>query len=187
MQAVAAPSARGLLMLDIDDVLCLSQPYGGFHVRNAFYSPSRAPHDLWERLFHPEAVAALQELMRECRPLVVITSSWLSILDREHFIEVFRKTGLGEVADSLHESWDAPQNFGVSRRDAIAAWLVVHHRGEPLLILDDLLSGESLVESAWAEAGHQILCEVGRGFHQGLLAEATRALQTPYQRDGRQP
>jgi len=171
---------RGILLLDIDDVLCLSQPFGGYQARGALWRPSEAPRDIWEKLFHPPAVAALQQLMQECAPEVVLTTSWLCIMDRQHFVEVFQRTGLGAVAESLHAQWDAPANLGESRHSAILKWLEANHRGEPLLVLDDTLSGESLVESIWDAAGHQVLCEVDRGFHAGLLPAAMKALRTPY-------
>lgn len=179
MQA-SETSPRGLLLLDIDDVLCLSNPYGVYHARGALSRPDDEPNDIWKTLFQAESVGALQELMTQCRPHVVLTSSWLEIFDRQHFVEVFERTSLGAVADNLHIHWDAPADLGVSRQVAIARWLEAHHQGEPLLILDDLRSGESLVESEWDAAGHQILCEADRGFHRGLLPDAMRALQTPY-------
>ncbi|KAA9176464.1 hypothetical protein F3K36_11535 [Delftia sp. BR1] len=173
---------RGLLLLDIDDVLCLSKPFGGYHARSALWRPDDEPEskDIWKKLFDREAVVALQELMTECRPSVVLTSSWLEIMERQQFVEVFKRTGLAAVAEALHPDWDAPAGLGVSRQTAIARWLEAHHQGEPLLILDDLRSGESLVESEWDAAGHQILCEVDRGFHRGLLPDAIRALRTSY-------
>jgi hypothetical protein len=171
---------RGLLLLDIDDVLCLSNPFGVYHARGALSRPNDEPKDIWKKLFHADAVGALQELMTQCRPNVVLTSSWLEVFDRQQFVEVFKLTSLGAVAEALHPHWDAPADLGVSRQVAIARWLEAHHQGEPLLILDDLRSGESLVESEWDAAGHQILCEVDQGFHQGLLPAAIRALRTPY-------
>jgi len=171
---------RGLLLLDIDDVLCQSQPFGGYHALGALWRPSEEPKDIWEKLFHPPAVAALQHLMRECAPQVVLTTSWLCIMDRQHLVEVFQRTGLSAVAESLHAQWAAPQDLGVSRHGAISKWLEGNHRGEPLLILDDTLSGESLIDSVWDAGGHQLLCEVDIGFHAGLLPAAIKALRTPY-------
>lgn len=173
-------SPRGVLLLDIDDVLCLSNPFGVYNARGALSRPDDEPNDIWKTLFQPEAVGALQELMAQCRPNVVLTSSWLEIMERKQFVEVFKRTGLEAVADNLHIHWDAPADLGVSRQAAISMWLEAHHHGEPLLILDDLRSGESLVESEWDAAGHQILCEVDRGLHRGLLPAAIRALRTPY-------
>lgn len=185
MQAVdvaaqGAPSQQGVLILDLDDTLCLSNPYGGYQARSALWRPAEEPKDIWEKLFSRDAVEALRELMLATRPRVALSTSWLAIMDRQHFVEVFNRTGLGVVAESFHEHWDIPQNLGVSRRDAIARWLEAHHSTEPLLILDDPASGESLIESVWDAAGHQILCEVDRGFHAGLLPKAIQALQTPY-------
>jgi HAD domain in Swiss Army Knife RNA repair proteins len=179
-EAHGVSSQQGSLILDLDDTLCLSNPYGGYHARAALLRPAEAPRDIWVKLFHRAAVDALQELMAVARPKVALSTSWLAIMDRPHFVEVFRRTGLGALAESFHEHWDIQQNLGVSRHDAISAWLEAHHRGEPLLILDDPTSGESLIESVWDAAGHQILCEVDRGFHAGLLPKAIEALRTPY-------
>lgn len=171
---------RGLLLLDIDDVLCLSNPRGGYRARSALLRPKDETRDFWKQLFDVEAVRALQELMMECQPQVVLTTSWLAFMEREHFVEVFKLTGLDAVAEALHRYWNAPADLGVSRHAAISRWLEAHHRGEPLLILDDTLSGESLIESEWDAAGHQILCDAGRGFNRELLPTAIRALRTPY-------
>lgn len=179
MQAIES-AQRGLLLLDIDDVLCLSNEFAGYHARGALWRPADEPADFWKKLFDADAVQALHELMLECSPQVVVTSSWLTLMDRPHFVKVFERTGLEALAASLHEHWAAPAGLGVSRHDAISTWLKANHHGEPLLILDDLQSGESLVESEWDAAGHQILCEVGRGFHAGLLPQAMKALRTPY-------
>ena len=182
MRSDASMIVAPTLLLDIDDVLCLSAPYGGRHAQRAVHQPERAPADLWQKLFHTEAVQALNELMEECQPRVVITSSWLSILDRPHFIEIFKKTGLEQVAVLLHEHWDAPRDLGVSRHDAIDNWLKQHHCGEPFLILDDFQSGESLVDCMWHEAGNVVLCHVDGGFNRGLLTVAKRALQNPFRK-----
>lgn len=172
---------RGLLLLDIDNVLCLANSSAGYRARAALSRPDDKD-EIWKTLFDREAVRALHELMIECRPQVVLTSSWLEMMERQHLIEVFKRTGLGAVAEALHPHWDAPAELGVSRHAAISRWLEAHHRGEPLLILDDLQSGESLLESEWEAAGHQILCAVDRGFHRALLPTAIRALRTPYVR-----
>lgn len=174
------PAPRGLLLLDIDDVLCLSQPFAVYHARAALWRAADEPANIWETLFNPKSVAALGELMQVCRPQVVITSSWLGVLDRQHFAEVFQRTGLAVVADALHKNWKAAPSPEGSRHEAISRWLEDNHRGEPLLILDDVMSGEGLIDSEWHAAGHQILCEIDRGFHSGLLPTAIQALRTPY-------
>jgi len=171
------------LMLDLDDVLCINAQYGGTHAHLAAYRPSQASSDLYHRVFEAGAVAALNQLMVEFRPQVVMTTSWLSLLpDRGHFVDLFNRTGLPLVAQALHDNWDAPTNRGESRLAAIDRWLGLHHAGQPLLILDDEESGSSLVGSSHHRAGRVILCEVNRGFHVGLLDAARIALRTPYRK-----
>jgi hypothetical protein len=180
MQTATHVPRRPVLFVDIDDVLCLNEPFGCVHVRNALRSPSDAPPDLWRRLFHHESVQALNSLLEEFRPQVVITSSWLSLLDRDDFIRLFKATGVEQLAGNFHQFWDAPTNYGTSRLDAIENWLQAHHMGEPILIIDDHASGESLVDSFHHQAGRALLCEPGRGFDSTLLAAAAQALKTPY-------
>lgn len=182
MQTATNASHRPVLFVDIDDVLCLNEPFGCIHVRNALRSRTDAPPDLWARLFRAESVQALNSLLAEFNPKVVITSSWLSLLDRDDFIHVFQATGIEKLSSNFHEFWDAPTNYGTSRLDAIENWLQAHHAGEPILILDDPESGESLVDSFHHQAGRALLCEPGCGFNPTLLAAAARALRTPYSR-----
>lgn len=174
------PETNSLLFCDLDDVLCLGQPYGCAQARNSLLRPATAPHDLWSKLFEREAVQALKTLFDEFNPQVVITSSWLSLLDREHFIEVFDKTGLSCVAVNLHQHWDAPTDYGKSRLEAIDRWLDAHHDGEAVLILDDTASGESLIGSFHHESGRALLCQPNQGFHAGMLDAARLALRSPY-------
>jgi len=182
MQSVNTAPLRPLLFCDLDDVLCLNKPFGVTHVRDALYRPAEAPPYLWRLLFSNEAFSALIELLKAHEPQVVITSSWLSLLDRHHFVEVFTRTGLELLATNLHDHWDAPTKYGESRLEAIDAWLEAHHVGEPVLILDDYASGESLIDSFHHEAGRALLCRAGKGFHSGMLADANSALQTRYSR-----
>jgi len=99
---------RPTLFLDADDVLCPNTPFGGLHVQRALARPHEAPSDLFERLFSTEAVDVLNQLLEEFSPRVVLTTSWLSMLDRPHFIEVFNRCRLPRVATALHAHWDAP-------------------------------------------------------------------------------
>ena len=163
---------RPLVFLDIDDVLCLSDPYGGYDV----FSTEQQPLDLWERLWHPPAVQTLLAIVEEHHPRIVITSSWLRLMNREGFIDAFRRTGLAAIADALHESWEAPQLSGATRLSAIEAWLHAQYRGEPLVVLDDALSGTGLRGSRLEKAGCVILCETGEGLHAGHLGAIRKAL-----------
>jgi len=57
--------------LDIDDVICLDQPYG----YGLLAKPP--PRDLWQKLVHGPAVQALQQVMGAHEPWGVVTSDWL--------------------------------------------------------------------------------------------------------------
>lgn len=174
------PALRPLLFCELDDVLCTGRLYGCVHARNALIQPESAPSDLWTALFEAEAVEALNILLDEFNPWTVITSSWLSLLDREHFIQVFKRTGLARLADNLHTHWDAPAVRGRSRLEAIDTWLEAHQTCEAILILDDVSSGESLIGSFHEESGRALLCEPGQVFHVGMLDAARHALRRPY-------
>jgi len=174
-------SVRPVLFLDLDDTLCLNTPYGGVHAQHVVRVPDSAPSDFYECLFAPGAVAVMNTLLEEFQPSIVLTTSWLALLQREHFIEIFCRTGLRKVANALHAHWDAPGNRGTSRAEAIDAWLARYHEeGQPILILDDVSSGESLIGSFHASCGRAVLCEVDQGLNDGHLSLARRALRRPY-------
>ncbi|MGQ3003468.1 MAG: HAD domain-containing protein [Hydrogenophaga sp.] len=165
-------SSRPLLFLDLDDVLCLNAPYGGYDV---IVEPH--PEDLWEKLFTQGAVDTLLAAIEEHRPRVVLTTSWLRMLDRSGFEKVFQATGLRQLSQCFHEHWDAPQNRGETRLAAIERWLLNHHRDEPFVVLDDTLSGTGLAGSRIDLMGCLVLCDVNVGLHTGHVEALRRALQ----------
>lgn len=175
-QKTSSTNLRPLLFLDFDDVICLNNPYGGFDVAMA---SKELPDDLWAKLWHAPAVSALLEVIDINKPRVVVTSSWLQFLDHAGVLKLLEITGLGEVAQSLHHVWEAPQTRGQSRHDAIMQWLSQHHVGEPFLILDDFLSGTGLVGSKFESDGRIVLCEIDVGFTVAHIEKANRALTTP--------
>jgi hypothetical protein len=177
------PPIPSILFFDIDDVLCLNQPKGCLQAYCSLNRPDFTPANLWENLFSVEAVNALKTLLEDCQPRVVVTSTWLSLMDKQQLQDVFRKTGLTLLADSFHSKWDAPTNRDQSRLDAIEAWLEAHHIDEAILIVDDFNSGPSIEDSFHHECGRALLCEPGRGFHAGMLPAARRALRRPYSRE----
>lgn len=164
-----------LIFLDFDDVICINNPYGGYDVIAA--ANGSAPADLWERLWHPPATAALKLIFDEFAPEVVITSSWLRFFDREGIVSLLGRTGLGYVAESLHVAWEAPQNRGCTRLDAIESWLANNHAGQAFVVLDDSLSGTGLRGSRLDRAGCLVLSEVGVGLGEGQLAAVRKALK----------
>ena len=161
------------MFLDFDDVLCLNEPYGG---HDLYRARADWPADLFEKLWHPPAVQALLQVVDEYAPQVVITTSWLRLLEREGFVELFQRTGLSALADALHEAWDAPQDFGRTRHQAIERWLFAHYESQPLLILDDEFSGTGLLGSKLHKAGCVVLCKADVGLHAGHLPAVRAAL-----------
>jgi len=165
-------TGRPLLFLDFDDVLCLQKPYGGHDL----FRENQRPADLWERLWHPPAAQTLLSIVEEHRPQIVITTSWLRLMERSGFIALFQRTGLDVIADLLHDAWDAPQDRGCTRYQAIEKWLCARYEGQPLVVLDDELSGTGLLGSKLDKAGCVVLCRAGVGLHAGHLPAARSAL-----------
>lgn len=171
---------RPIIFLDIDDVLCPNQLYGSSHVFDALYNPERASTELYEGLFSRESIYVLNQLVAEFKPAVVLTTSWLLLLQQHHFLALFNRSGLSCVASSLHDCWGAFGNLGDSRLQVIDDWLVQHHSGEPILVLDDVNSGQSLIDSFLVESGRAVLCEEGSCLKLEHLPVAREALRRPY-------
>jgi hypothetical protein len=151
-------------MLDLDDVICLNAPYGGYDV-----TLKPRPADLFDLLFEASCVAALRAVDAVHKPKYVITSSWLRFFDRNAIASVFRRCGLNFIVDSLHDAWEAPQNAHETRASAIQRWLKDHHEGEPFVILDDTMSGTGLASSK-ALSNHLVLCEANKGLGPAHIA-----------------
>ena len=164
-------SHRTLIFLDLDDVLCLNAPYGGYDV-----AVEPRPKDLWEKLFSQEAADILLDVVRDYHPRIILTTSWLKLLDRVGFEAIFRATGLGLLADCLHDQWEAPQDRGMSRLQAIERWLETYHAGEAFVVLDDHLSGTGLADSRIAKEQRLVLCEVAVGLRKAHVDMIRRAL-----------
>lgn len=169
-------SSRPVIFLDFDEVIVLNRPgeFGGFDVISA-----NPPPELWSRLFHAPATQVLVEALTEHDALVVITTSWLRFMLLDAFEMLFKKTGLEVLRDNLHDAWDAPQNRGETRAQAIDRWLAAHHRGEPYVILDDELSGTGLRRSVHDRRGRLVLCNENIGLHRGHMALIRTALTRP--------
>lgn len=116
------------------------------------------------------------EDIREHRPRIVLTTSWVRLLQRSRLEKLFLVCGLGAVVECLHEECEAPQKSGESRLRAIERWLEQHHRGERYVVLDDHLSGTELEGSHIDRAGRLVLCDVGVGLKPSHLDRINRAL-----------
>jgi hypothetical protein len=163
---------RPILFLDIDDVLCVNAPYGGYDM-----AMKNKPDDLWEKLFAEEPKRVLMDVLERFDPAVVMTTSWLMFLEREAFAAVFDKTGLSALSMRFHEQWEAPWTRDRTRCDAIDGWLARHHRGEPYAILDDNISGTGLMASDHDLMERVVWCEPDIGLTRVQLPALERALQ----------
>lgn len=121
----------------------------------------------------------LLTIVIESQPHVIVTTSWLRLMDKDGFLSLFQRTGLGAVADALHARWEAPQNSLPTRLHAIEQWLNANYKGESLVVLDDSVSGTGLRGSRLEKAGCVVLCEGGVGLHAGHLPAIRKALHPP--------
>ena len=165
---------RPVLLLDLDDCVCLNSPYGGYDAALALSnqgkgaggpSPS-SDADLWERLFDAKACAYLRRLHDEFVPLYVLSTSWWWILDDDKLREVLVRTGLGFVADNLHVDSATPKGVRPDLRwTEISNWLEVHPEfADRWVVLDDELSGTGLdVGQPDERLAFIVLCKEGQG------------------------
>lgn len=138
--------------------MCLNNPYGCYDIAQKTW-----PDDLLSRLWHRPALDVLEPLIAEFKPWVVITSSWLRLMQLRDIEALFRTSGVAWLADALHPEGEALPERGQHRLDAIETWLAKHHRVEPYVILDDSLSGTGLSGSRHADAGRLVMCDVNVG------------------------
>lgn len=165
---------RPILLADLDDVLCLNQPYGAYDVAQKTW-----PDDLVSRLWHAPAIEVLEPLVIEYHPHLVVTSSWLRLMTLESIAALFRLTGVPWLADALHPEGEALQARGKTRLDAIDVWLATHWSKQPYAILDDALSGTGLAGSRHDHAGRLVMCEVDKGLQPEHVERIKWALATP--------
>jgi hypothetical protein len=137
-----------IVFLDIDDVLCLNNPYGGSDALDALQGRHAEPDRVLREIFAMQAKRALETLHSQMdgKLRYVISSSWRRAFSREQIERIFTTAGLGFVVASLDDKWETPRQLWPSERiDEIQAWLRQYHRGEPFVVLDDEYSGGSLV------------------------------------------
>lgn len=161
-----------ILFLDFDDVLCLNNPLGGYDVLEALgeVQHGRKTIDdlsaIWETLFDATAKTFLEEIHKEFQPSYVLSTSWTRFMNRDALVAVLRQTGLGFVADHLHEDWETVKGPRYLRRDEIRFWLAKHPEfKERWVAVDDTDSGTGLHPRHISEYEGQfvVLCEVDVG------------------------
>ena len=177
-----------LVLLDVDDVLCMSSPYGGFDVIDVVAGRHTNPEAVYRSVFVARARDALK-LVHDAfggELRYVISSTWREVFDRSQLSEVFLRSSLGFVADQLHDDarWRTPVKLRRAKRvDEIAQWLAQHHDGEPFVIIDDTFSGPSLVpaltDSTHPFFGRVVLCEENVGLTQEHVEVIVQTLRRP--------
>lgn len=174
--------ARPVVFLDIDDVLCVHRTLNTRQVLAALAGDETVDAaEVWQQIFHAAARENLRQLHDEFEPMYVVSSSWTMHLTREQLCETFRQTSLGFVAESLHEFWCTPRDDDSYRLVEIEAWLDSHALLTPVpyLVIDDLVSGQSLRDSHLEEMC--VLCDAWVGFTHPKLRSAQKILRSQVQ------
>lgn len=160
-----------VLFLDLDDVLCLNNPFGGYDVLEHLQevrTGHKTEADLqpvWNQLFDDAAKAHLAKVHGEFAPIYVMSTSWSRFCDRPLLESILRSTSLTFVAENLHEDWETQKAPGQTRAEQVRSWLDRHPEFEShWVVIDDEASGSGL-SSGWfaADRPFVVLCEVGIG------------------------
>ncbi|MCU4120365.1 HAD domain-containing protein [Variovorax sp. N23] len=163
--------------MDIDDVLCLNAPYGGYDAAAALAAerPTKrsaavaTSANIWDSLFEAAACGHLRRINDEFCPLYVLTTSWWQALGEKRLREALARGGLQWVVDSLHPDAATPKIRGrTNRRAEIQAWLAAHPEfANRFVVIDDELSGTGLDLELQSEHGPFIvLCKESRGLRE---------------------
>jgi hypothetical protein len=185
--ATAEDEGLPIVFLDIDDVLCLNNPYGGFDALEAVKGRHADPDTVLREIFAAEPKRVLESVHKEMGGQLryVISSTWRQAFSREQMERVFRTAAVGFVAVGLHEKWETPSRlWRTDRIEEIESWLHQYHRGEPFVVLDDDYSGTSLTgideEFKHPLAARVVLCPVGVGLTVEHLPIILDALRRPF-------
>lgn len=176
------------LLLDLDEVLCVGQPYAAGALLKAFEAGEDLDQNLLDLLFSPTARNVLLHVQAQMprRIRYVISSSWREHFNREQLELIFRSAGLAFVADNLHDgaAWRCYQAwFQPDRQVDIEYWIEKFHHGEPFVILDDRHSGGSLCFNKHFPDSHLfgrvVLCKPGVGLTMDHADDILAALGRP--------
>jgi hypothetical protein len=183
----AGEAGLPIVFLDIDDVLCLNDPYGGSDALDALTGRHANPDSVLREIFAAAPKRVLESIHQEMagRLRYVISSSWRQAFSREQIERVFRTAGIGFVAVGLHDEWETPRRLGPADRiEEIEAWLRHHHQGEPFVVVDDDYSGTTLIgiddQVEHPLAARVVLCPVGVGLTVEHLPIILDALRRPF-------
>src|SRR5471030_110484 len=179
-----AQKPRPVVFLDIDDVLCVHRALNTRQVLAALAGDETVDAAaVWQQIFHPAARENLRLLDEEFGPVYVISSSWTMHLDQQQLRDAFHLAGIGFVADNLHQAWATQRDDEDSYRLVeIEAWLDTHLMSSPFkpsapfLIIDDVVSGQSLLGSHLENQA--VFCDAWTGFNYPKLAVAHGILRS---------
>lgn len=176
---LAMKSHRPIIFLDMDEVLCISEEHNSVQMMMCYRRNEMDWPELWAGLVDAEAAANLRRLHDEFNPLYVVSSSWATYLPREQMCDVFVRTGLGFVPENLHHAWVTPRGRSTARFDEIDFWLAEFRiHAQAFLVIDDTMSGWSLVDSPLERDGHVVYCEPAKGFTADRLEQARAKLRS---------
>jgi len=184
--ATAEDEGLPIVSLDIDDVLCLNNPYGGADALEAVKGRHANPDTVLREIFAAEPKRVLESVHKEMGGQLryFISSSWRQVFAREQIERVFRIADVGFVAVGLHEKWETPSGLRrTDRIEEIESWLYHYHQGEPFVVLDDY-SGTSLTgideDLKHPLATRVVLCPVGVGLTVEHSPSILDALRRPF-------
>ncbi|MYM23234.1 hypothetical protein GTP46_11310 [Duganella sp. FT135W] len=174
---------KPVVFLDIDDVLCVHRTLNTRQVLAALAGDETVNADeVWQQIFHPAARENLRVLDEEFSPTYVISSSWTLHLDKQQLRETFWRTGIGFVADNLHQVPFTPRDEDSYRLVEIDAWLDTYlapalsqASSTTYLIIDDVISGQSLLGSHLED--RTVFCDAWTGFTYPKLVTAQKILR----------
>ncbi len=117
-------SKRPVLFLDIDGVM---------------NSTGSILQHKSNRIFTPEAIRCLRQIIAKTTCSIVISSSWREPEQWLIVPEVFTRNGLGQVLDLIIGTTPIfPSSIGATREDEVDYWLAAHRHSGPYAILDDI-------------------------------------------------
>jgi hypothetical protein len=184
-----APPAWPVIFLDLDDVLCINEHFGGFDAFDAVRGKRIDAEQVYAHLWSPMAVTLLRELHERFggRLRYVCSSTWRLHYNRAQLREVMLRSGLAFVADRMEPlaRWATP-HLSTTRAEEVLAWLCEHHRGEPFVIIDDEYSGSDFRTYTGPRAEllrrRVVLCKEWQGLWPAHVPRLVAALMAPCSR-----
>ena len=104
--ATAEDEGLPVIFLDIDDVLCLNNPYGGSDALEAVNGRHADPDTVLREIFAAEPKRVLESVHKEMGGQLryVISSSWRQVFSREQIERVFRSAGVAAELMKMYQS-----------------------------------------------------------------------------------